>query len=135
MKILQKRIKASGREIEIRSIGRYFLNEIFGSLTKNVISMVLYKPTHFTHFKPTNEFGKWAAVKVKDFDNVPMEMETFVLPSGLYAVFEYKGINTDDSIFQYILGTWLPSAEYVSDHRLTRSFKSSPHPYPCFFAV
>lgn len=68
-------------------------------------------------FKPTNEFERWATVEVSDFDNVPNEMETFVLPSGLYAVFDYKGLSTDNSIFQYILGTWLPSSDYVLDNR------------------
>jgi AraC family transcriptional regulator len=44
-------------------------------------------------------------------------METYVLPGGLYAVFDYKGLNTDNSIFQYILGTWLPGSDYVLDNR------------------
>ena len=51
------------------------------------------------------------------FDNVPSEMETFVLPAGLYAVFHYKGLSTDNSIFQYIFGTWLPGSDYVLDDR------------------
>jgi AraC family transcriptional regulator len=75
------------------------------------------QPTHFADFKPTNEFERWATVEVADFDNVPNEMETFVLPSGLYAVFDYKGLSTDNSIFQYILGMWLPSSDYVLDNR------------------
>ena len=44
-------------------------------------------------------------------------METFSLTGGLYAVFDYKGSTNDLSIFQYILGVWLPSSEYVLDHR------------------
>jgi AraC family transcriptional regulator len=79
--------------------------------------MVIYTPTHFTDFKPANEFERWAAVEVSDFDNVPSGMETFVLPGGLYAVFDYKGLNTDKAIFQYIFGTWLPNSEYILDHR------------------
>jgi AraC family transcriptional regulator len=63
-------------------------------LTNELISMQVYPPSHFSDFKPTNEFEKWAAVEVADFDNVPDEMETVVLPGGLYAVFEYKGAYT-----------------------------------------
>ncbi len=36
------------------------------------------------------EFEKWALVEVSNFENMPIEMETFDLESGLYAVFHYK---------------------------------------------
>lgn len=91
--------------------------EISNSLTNELISLVVYQSTHFSDFKPTNEFERWATVEVANFENVPTEMETFILPSGLYAVFNYKGLNTDNSIFQYILGTWLPNSAYDLDDR------------------
>jgi AraC family transcriptional regulator len=91
--------------------------EIANNLTNHFISMAVYKPTHFADFKPTNEFEKWAAVEVKDFENIPIDMETFTLTSGLYAVFDYKGSSTDSSIFQYIFGTWLPNSDYLLDDR------------------
>lgn len=91
--------------------------EITNQLTNDLISMAVYKPAHFADFKASNEFEKWATVEVADFDNVPSEMETFVLPGGLYAVFDYKGLNTDNSIFQYIFGTWLPNSDYALDDR------------------
>lgn len=92
-------------------------NEITNNLTNELISLAVYKSTYFENFKPTNEFERWATVEVADFDNVPNEMETFVLPRGLYAVFDHKGLSTDNSIFQYILGTWLPSSDYVLNDR------------------
>ena len=92
-------------------------NEIANSLTTDLISLVVYKPTHFTDFKLTNEFERWAAVEVESLDNVPSEMESFVLPAGLYAVFHYRGLSTYNSIFQYIFGTWLPGSDYVLDDR------------------
>lgn len=52
-----------------------------------------------------------------NFEQVPENMETFTLPGGLYAAFDYKGLNTDDSIFQYIFGTWLPNSDYDLDDR------------------
>lgn len=91
--------------------------EITNNLTNDLISLAVYQPTHFADFKPTNEFERWAAVEVADFDNVPVGMETFVLPGGLYAVFDYKGLSTDNSIFQYIYGIWLPNSDYVLDDR------------------
>lgn len=91
--------------------------EISNNTTNDLISMQIYKATHFSDFKPTNEFEKWAAVEVTNFENVPDEMETFSLVGGLYAVFDYKGSSNDTSIFQYIFGTWLPSSEYLLDDR------------------
>ena len=91
--------------------------EIKNNLTNDLISLVVYTPTHFTDFKPTNEFDRWAAVEVSSFDDVPDEMEMYVLTSGLYAVFDYKGLNTDHSVFRYIFDTWLPGSGYVLDDR------------------
>ena len=91
--------------------------QISSILSDNLISMSVYKPAYFAEFKPTNNFEKWAAVEVANFDDVPNEMETFVLPGGLYAVFAYKGLSTDNSVFQYIFGTWLPGSAYVLDDR------------------
>lgn len=90
---------------------------INNSLTSEMISMQVYKPAHFANFNPANEFEKWAAIEVTDFDHVPNGMETFTLPGGLYAVFDYKGSSNDNSIFQYIFGTWLPNSHYLLDDR------------------
>jgi AraC family transcriptional regulator len=40
-----------------------------------------------------------------------------VLPQGLYAIFDYKGLSSDPTIFQYIFQTWLPRADYQLDFR------------------
>lgn len=91
--------------------------EIKNALTHNMLSVTVYSQNHFVDFKPTNEFEKWATVEVSDFDNVPSGMETLVLPAGLYAVFYYKGLSTDNSVYQYIFGTWLPGSDYMLDNR------------------
>ena len=119
-KLVGKRLTMSFANYKTGELWRSFSprrKEISNNLTNDLISLAVYQPTHFADFKPTNEFERWATVEVSDFDNVPNEMETFVLPSGLYAVFDYKGLSTDNSIFQYILGTWLPSSDYVLDNR------------------
>lgn len=119
-KLVGKKITLSFANYKIGELWRSFLlrrKEIANNLTGDLITVAVYNPKYFADFNPTNEFERWAAVEVTDFDNVPKEMDTFILPSGLYAVFNYKGSSTDNSIFQYILGTWLPSSEYVLDDR------------------
>lgn len=118
--LIGRQLTMSFADYKIGELWRTFsprLNEVANKLTNDLISLVVYKPNHFVDFKPTNEFERWATVEVSTFDNVPTEMETFVLQGGLYAVFDYKGLNTDNSIFQYILGTWLPNSDYILDNR------------------
>lgn len=119
-KLIGKRLIMSFADFKIAELWKSFLphrKEITNNLGNELISMVVYKPGHFTNFNPTSEFEKWATVEVSDFNNVPEAMETFTLPAGLYAVFHYKGLNTDNSIFQYIFGTWLPASGYELDNR------------------
>lgn len=89
--------------------------EIKNNLTADLISLQIY-PAGFD-FGPNTQFEKWAAVEVSDFINIPDPMETFLLPGGLYSVFQYKGSSTDTRIFQYIFGEWLPNSAYQLDNR------------------
>ncbi len=93
--------------------------EIENNLTTELFSMRVYNESYdFINFNPSAQFEKWAALEVVDFNTIPDEMEAYVLPAGLYAVFFYKGLNTDTQIFEYIFGTWLPNSnEYVLDNR------------------
>lgn len=119
-KLVGKKLIMSFAHYNIGELWENFLprrKEISHNVTNDLISLAVYQPTHFADFKPTNKFERWAAVEVANFNNVPNEMETFVLSRGLYAVFKYKGLNTDYSIFQYIIGTWLPNSDYVLDNR------------------
>jgi len=120
-KLIGKRLTMSLSDNKTGELWRSFMprrKEITNPLTNDFISMAIYKPTHFADFKPTNEFERWAAVEVADFDNVPTEMETFVLPSGQYAVFLHKGDTKEFAkTFQFILGTWLPNSAYLLDDR------------------
>lgn len=91
--------------------------EINGRLNHDLISMAIYEPKHFEDFKPSNTFERWAAVEVSNLTEVPNEMESYCIPPGMYAVFDYKGLNTNTSIFQYIFATWLPKSAYSLDNR------------------
>ncbi len=119
-KLIGKRLTMSFAHYNIVELWRSFVpkrKEITNNLTNDLVSLVIYGPQHFIDFKPTNEFERWAAVEVADFESIPTGMETFVLPGGLYAVFDYKGSSTDHSIFQYIFGTWLPASNYNLSNR------------------
>ncbi len=119
-KLVGKRLTMSLTENKTGDLWKDFIPEckdIINNLTNDFISMTVYKPTYFADFKPTNEFEKWAAIEVADFDNIPNNMEMFTLKGGRYAVFDYKGSSTDMSIFQYIFGTWLPNSDYLLDNR------------------
>ena len=94
-------------------------NEIKNSLSPDLFSIQIF-PTSF-EFTPLNlnaTFEKWAAIEVSNFEEIPAGMETIILNKGLYAVFDYKGLSTDVTIFNYIFGTWLPNSKiYLLDDR------------------
>ena len=84
--------------------------------TNEMISMQVYsEPVRLGDMH--QQFKKWAAVEVSAFSSVPDTMGTFTLKGGLYAVFHYKGLNTDTKVFIYIFGEWLPNSEYILDNR------------------
>lgn len=119
-KLVGKRLTMSFANYKAGDLWKSFmphLKAITNNLSNDLISMCVYQTTHFSDFKPTNEFEKWATIEVTNFDQVPNDIETFVLPGGLYAVFDYKGLPTDNSIFQYIFETWLPGSDYLLDNR------------------
>ncbi len=63
-------------------------------------------------------FEKWAAIAVSDFDQVPDDMETLIIPSGPYAVFSYRGKPSEaQETFRFIYGMWLPHSGYAMDDR------------------
>lgn len=93
------------------------IKEIRNRASVDKISMQIYPPLYYERFNPNTEFEKWATVEVKDFENIPKGMKSFVLEGGKYAVFAYKGSSSDNSIFQYIFSKWLPYSDYEVDDR------------------
>ena len=80
-------------------------------------SMQIYDNHYFKNFDPGKEFEKWAAIEVTEFESIPEDLESIVMPGGLYAVFFYKGSSRDTKIFQYIFTNWLPDSGYTLDNR------------------
>jgi AraC family transcriptional regulator len=93
------------------------IKDIKNRVSKNKISMQVYDVSYYRNFNPDTEFEKWATVEVKDFKNIPKGLERFELKGGEYAVFLYKGSSNDNSVFNYILMTWLPNSGYQLDNR------------------
>lgn len=68
----------------------------------------------FRKFDPQREFEKWAAVPIPEEIPLPEGFETLIIPSGLYAVFHFRGRASQiRETYQYILGKWLPQSGYV----------------------
>ena len=91
--------------------------DIKNKVNTDKISMQIYNDSYFLNFNPANEFKKWATVEVENFSKEQESFETFILKSGQYAVFNYKGLSSDARIFEYIFMKWLPSSKYSLDNR------------------
>jgi AraC family transcriptional regulator len=120
-KLVGKRLTMSYADYRIGELWGSFMprrKEITNNVSNDFISLVIYKPKHFDHFKPTNEFERWATVEVTDFNQLPQGMESFILSSGLYAVFTYRGMSSEASaFFTHIYNEWLPNSAYQLDDR------------------
>lgn len=93
------------------------IKEIKNRANTSKISLQIYPTSYFDKFQPTTMFTKWATTEVTDFNNIPAGLKSYVLEGGLYAVFNYRGLNTDNSIYQYIFSEWIPKSKYTIDNR------------------
>jgi AraC family transcriptional regulator len=120
-KLVGKMIKMSLTANKTTQLWQSFMprkKEISNALSSSLFSLQVYESGYFTTFDPHKEFEKWALTEVADFENVPDELETFVLPNGQYAVFNHSGdIAAFGKLLQYILGEWLPNSDYILDDR------------------
>ena len=92
---------------------------IKNAIGPNRYSIQVYdEASYFKNFHPQTEFTKYAMMEEEDFSFIPTEMETLTIPSGLYAVFIYKGLPQGfPKLANYIFGEWLPNSVYQLDHR------------------
>jgi AraC family transcriptional regulator len=117
-RIVGKRRTMSFADNRTADLWRSFMpkrKDIVGSISADLISLQIYPPSF--DFSPTTNFEKWAGVEVQDSTQIPEAMEALTIPGGIYAVFHYKGLSTDTTIFEYIFKTWLPTSGYVLDDR------------------
>jgi AraC family transcriptional regulator len=120
-KLIGKRMTMSFADNKTLQLWSSFMprrKEIQNSVGADLFSMQIYSPSFYNPFNEYALFEKWAAMEVSDFNNIPVGMESFTLPGGLYAIFLYRGDAREASpFFQYILYTWLPGSAYVLDDR------------------
>jgi AraC family transcriptional regulator len=120
-KLVGKRSLISFSNNKTSDLWRSFMTvrkEIRNNIGEALYSIQIYTPGFFDNFNQEAEFEKWAAMEVTDFDLIPNDMESYILPVGLYAVFLYKGAaSRGASTFQYIIETWLPESEFILDDR------------------
>ncbi len=88
------------------------LGEIDGRLNDDLLSLAIYPPHYFRDFDFATSFEKIAAVEIGKSVNLPEGLTEFIVPAGLYVVFDYRGSSSDNNIFQYIFAHWLPNSPY-----------------------
>jgi AraC family transcriptional regulator len=94
------------------------LKEITNAVSADLYSLQNYPDNYFTNFTPETIFTKWAAIEVKDFENIPHGFEKLEITGGKYAVFNHKG-NTEmfTKTAQYIYAEWLPNSGFQLDNK------------------
>lgn len=116
-KMLGMRLEMSLVDNKTGDLFRKFMprkKEIINTLSNGVYALQQYD---FNTFNPQTIFEKWACVEVSDFENTPSKMETFILKSGLYAVFIHKGtVKEFSKTMMYITQQWLPNSTYKIDN-------------------
>jgi AraC family transcriptional regulator len=119
-KVVGCNIKMSLTKNKTFELWRHFMplrKDIKNSINNNLISLRVYQTPLITPTDFQREFIKWATVEVSQFDAIPKHMQSLTIEEGLYAKFDYKGLNTDTSIFDYIYSKWMPKSMYNLDHR------------------
>ena len=119
--LVGKRLSMSLNENKTGELWRSFMprrKEIQNVLSSNLFSLQIYGLSDFRDFGLNAVFEKWAVMEVGNFDHVPEEMETLILPAGAYAVFLHRGPATVfEPTFDYIFRQWIPASGYEVDNR------------------
>ena len=89
--------------------------------TKNhqLFSIEVYPDvSFFKTFDPWAKFTKWAAAEVETTENLPENIASLEMPTGLYAKFVYQGKASEAAAFYAkIFGGWLPNSDFVLANR------------------
>lgn len=84
----------------------------------NLYSVQCYDPDYFTAFAFDRTFVKWAAIRPDTPADPPEGYQMLKVPEGWYAVFQYRGSDSNaPALFRYIFTGWLPGSGYSLDNR------------------
>ncbi|MEY8847926.1 GyrI-like domain-containing protein [Psychroserpens sp. XS_ASV72] len=105
---------------DTQDIAKQFMprrHEVNHRIGNHVFSIQNFGPD-FSPANPHSEFEKWIGIEVSEIDALPKDIKSFVIPTGTYAVFDYKGSMKDFSAFRArIFQEWLPNSDYILDDR------------------
>lgn len=94
------------------------IKEITNRVGTYTFSLQSYKDFNIKTMTPETLFEKWIGVEVSDFNSVPENMETLVIPGGDFLVFTFQGNVADFITFwQKLHREWLPNSSYQLDNR------------------
>lgn len=120
-KLVGKRLLMSFAKNRTAELWRSFMPErklISNAVGDRLYSLQHYPTNFFNVFSPETDFEKWAAVEVTAYDDLPESMESLIVPTGLYAVFQHKGNPSEAAdFFSYLFQEWLPASGYLLDER------------------
>ncbi|WP_299252098.1 GyrI-like domain-containing protein [uncultured Cytophaga sp.] len=72
----------------------------------------------FNSFDPQKMYTKWATIEVFSLKKKVEDIESLLIPKGIYAIFIHTGLASEGfKTYEYIFNTWLPSSIYVLDNR------------------
>lgn len=91
--------------------------EVLSRIGKHVFSIQNYGKD-FTPANPNSEFDKWIGIEVDNTSDIPKGMDSFVISSGTYVVFSFKGsVSELPKQRAYIFQEWLPNSGYQLDQK------------------
>lgn len=103
-------------------------NQVLNRIGTEKFSIQVYDQFNYNKMSPNTLFEKWVGVEVSNADRLPGNMEVLTIPSGQYAVFNYKGKPENFlEAWQYIHTIWLPNSEFEIDDR--PHFEKLPEDY------
>jgi predicted transcriptional regulator YdeE len=79
---------------------------------KNVVNPALQYGAFVVENESENEDGYWVCVEVKDYSDIPQDMEFLMIPSQDYAVARYEGSNHKISDAYSELHNWIKAKDY-----------------------
>lgn len=92
--------------------------EIDNSIGNDLYSIQVFGANYWEQFDPVVSFEKWVGVAAQNTDVIPHDMESLVIPAGLFAVFTFVGDESRaPAFFEQIYAHWLPNSIYDLDDR------------------